>query len=98
MLTRESILNKVKENLTKINSFGIINIGLFGSAVRDEVKADSDLDFVVEFAKGKKTFDNYMDAKFFLQDVFNREIDLVIKENIKPELKEYILKDIIYAA
>ncbi|MDH5717701.1 MAG: nucleotidyltransferase domain-containing protein [Spirochaetia bacterium] len=97
-MTQTQILNIIKNNINKIKSFGIIHIGLFGSAVRNEIKEESDLDFIIEFDMGKKTFDNYMDAKFYLQDIFNRNIDLVIKENIKEDLKEHILKDVVYAA
>ena len=38
-----------------------------------------------------------MDLKFFLQDLFNKKVDLVILENIKSELKEEILGSVEYA-
>ena len=44
-----------------------------------------------------KTFDNYMDLKFFLEDLFNCKVDLVIVETIKPELKSHILENVKYA-
>lgn len=50
----------------------------------------------MEFEQGKKTFDNYMDLKFYLEDLLGVEVDLVIKSAIKPKLKEYILKEVVY--
>ena len=52
---------------------------------------------LVEFEKGKKTFDNYMELKFFLEDLFNCKVDLVILESIKSDLKPHILRSVKYA-
>ena len=78
MLTASEILKKLKENREKIRKFGVKRIGLFGSYIRNEQKKESDIDVLVEFEKGKKTFDNYMDLKFFLEDLFQCKVDLVI--------------------
>ena len=61
-------------------------------------KKESDIDVLVEFEKGRKTFDNYMELKFFLEDLFNCKVDLVILESIKPDLKPYILRSVKYAS
>lgn len=97
-MTRNQVLKLLTENLETIYSYGITRIGLFGSGVRNELTDSSDLDFLIEFTPGKKSFDNYMDIKFFLEDLFSRKVDLVIFENIKPVLKDSILKEVIYAA
>ena len=98
MLTYKNILTKLEENKDAIKKFGIERIGLFGSYVRKEQKATSDIDILVEFEKGKVTFDNYMDLKFFLEDLFKCKVDLVMKEAIKPYLKPYIMGSVKYAA
>ena len=58
---------------------------LFGSAVRGELNPDSDLDFVVEFEPGAG-FDEYMDLKFLLEELFGRRVDLVTHRSLKPRL------------
>ena len=97
MLTKKKILRKIEENDKKIKKYGVKKIGVFGSYVRSEQKSRSDIDILVEFEKGKKTFDNYMGLIIFLEDLFNCKVDLVIVENIKPLLKPYILKEVEYA-
>lgn len=97
MLSSTLILKRIEENREQIQKYGIKRIGLFGSHLRDEQKDESDIDILVGFEKGKKTFDNYMDLKFFLEDVFNHTVDLVIAEAIKPRLKPYILESVKYA-
>jgi len=73
-------------------------IGLFGSYIRNEQKDRSDIDILVEFEKNQKTFDNYMDLKFFLEDLFKSKVDLVVVEAIKPDLKPYIMRSVRYAS
>jgi len=97
MLNSNEILKKLEENKNKIREFGVKRIGLFGSYVRGEQKKDSDIDIVVEFEKGKKNFDNYMELKFFLEDLFRCKVDLVVLESIKPDLKSSILESVKYA-
>lgn len=97
MLTSEAVLKKISENRGVIEGYGVKNIGLFGSYAQGTQKKSSDVDILVEFEEGKKTFDNYMELKLFLEDLLNREIDLVTRQSLKPDLKPYIHKSVKYA-
>jgi len=77
--------------------FHISRIGVFGSFARGEDREESDVDVLVEFKPGFKTFDNYMDLKYHLEDLFSRKVDLVTVNALKPQLKDGILQDVIYA-
>lgn len=96
-LTKDEILRKLEENKKQIKEFGVKRTGLFGSYVRGEQKGKSDIDILVEFEEGKITFDNYMHLKFFLEDLLGYRVDLVIIDDLKPQLKPYILKEVEYA-
>ncbi|NVM28144.1 MAG: nucleotidyltransferase family protein [Candidatus Helarchaeota archaeon] len=98
MLSAEVIIENIEKKMGKIREYGVKKIGLFGSYLRNEQKDDSDIDILVEFEKGQKTFDNYMDLKFFLEDLFEYKVDLVIMDAIKPDLKPYILGSVKFAA
>ena len=97
MLTGEIILNMLEEHMSEIKKFGVKNIGVFGSYSQEKQTSGSDVDILVEFNKGQKTFDHYMELKFFLEALFGREVDLVIAETIKPELKQVIMGSVKYA-
>jgi hypothetical protein len=93
--TAQEIVDIIELHRDAIKKFGVRRLGLFGSHARGEGKDSSDLDFVVDFEN--KTFDNYMELKFFLEDLFNCHVDLVIIDAIKPRLKPIILNETLYA-
>jgi len=88
------LLEEYKEFLN--DKFGIKEIGIFGSYVRNEQKERSDIDILIEFKNGYKTFDNYMDLKDFLENLLGIDVDLVVKTALKPRLKEIILQEVVY--
>lgn len=96
MLTCNQIVATCREHRQELRDLGILRLGLFGSFVRGDAGPDSDLDFVVEL--DEKTFDRYMDAKFFLEDLFGQRVDLVLIDRIKPGLRERILAEVVDAA
>jgi predicted nucleotidyltransferase len=98
MLTTENVLERLDTHKNKLKSYGVKRIGLFGSLTRGEQTPESDLDILVEFERDQKTFDNYMDLKIFLEELFACNVDLVVKEALKPALKESILESVKYAA
>lgn len=86
-----------KQEATIKKKYSVKKIGVFGSFAKGREKSDSDVDVLVEFEEGYKTFDNYMELKFFLEDLFSRRVDLVTIKALKPQLKEDILQEVIYA-
>ena len=97
MLTSEAIMKTLNRHRKEIQQYGVRRIGLFGSYRTNNQNQKSDIDILVEFKRGKKTFDNYMELKFFLEQIFGRPVDLVVKEAVKLELKTSILKSVRYA-
>ncbi|MFW6046959.1 MAG: nucleotidyltransferase family protein [Candidatus Woesearchaeota archaeon] len=91
------IITFFKNNKSEIKKYGVKKIGLFGSYAKSQENENSDIDVLVKFSEGNKTFDNYMDLKFYLEDKFDKKVDLVIDENIKDELKNEILGNARYA-
>ena len=93
-----SIIEVLKKSEYTIKErFHVKQIGIFGSFARGEEKGRSDIDILVQFQDGSKTFDNFMDLKYFLEELLERRVDLVTMEALKPQLKEDILHEVIYA-
>jgi uncharacterized protein len=96
--TKKDILNMLEQNQSRLRALGIKKIGLFGSFVRGEQRPGSDIDLLVEFESGKKTFDNFMELSFFLEEALRNKIDLVTVESLSPHTGPYILREVEYAA
>jgi len=100
-MRKEEVLKILRENMDKIKSFGVKRIAIFGSAARDELKKDSDIDFVVEFEKDRGNMGDFTGLIDFLENLFGRNVDVLtpygvenihikyIKETIKKEM-EYV--------
>ena len=97
MITKNYILSTIKSHKSDISSFGIQNIGLFGSYVRDEQSSKSDIDILIDFEPDKESFDNFMATYDFLEMLFkNEKIELVTKNSLSPYIGPNILKEVIY--
>lgn len=91
------IVKTLKQHLPEIKSkFKVKEIGIFGSRIKGKAKKRSDIDILVEFEEGAETFDNYMDLKFLLEDIFHNKVDLVVKHALREEIKEDILSEVVY--
>jgi predicted nucleotidyltransferase len=87
-------LNNKKELLNR--SFGVTDLAVFGSFVKNKQQKDSDVDIYVNLRKQFKTFDNFMELRFFLEEMLGRKVDLVIKDSIREELKPKIFMEAVH--
>ncbi|MCL4216458.1 MAG: nucleotidyltransferase family protein [Candidatus Hydrogenedentes bacterium] len=94
--SKHDILNLLAANYAQLRKFGVSQIGLFGSFLRNEQSLESDIDLLVEFESGRKTFDAFMDLCFFLEDLFQRKVELVTVESLSPHIGPKILKEVEY--
>jgi len=82
--------------------WGIRELSIFGSALRDDFNPESDLDFLVSFEPGTPLdIDRLLDMKEELEARLGRSVDLVEKEALRnPWRKHEILRtrEVIYAA
>ena len=93
----EEVKNKLVEHRGDLRkTFHVKKIGIFGSFVQNKQTRRSDVDILVEFEKGHKDFFNYMRLKYYLEASLERKVDLVIKEAVKPRLKDRIFNEVVY--
>jgi predicted nucleotidyltransferase len=96
--TKQEILTVLCKHQASIRAFGVKRLGLFGSFAREQQDEQSDVDFLVEFEQGQKTFDHFMQLAFFLEDVLGRRVELVTPESLSPHIGPHILKEAEYVA
>lgn len=83
----------------------IVEVSLFGSALRDDFRADSDVDLMVTFASGaRRTLLDLAQMQEELERIFGRRVDLLTRRGVEmsrnPIRKAHILStaEVIYAA
>ena len=96
--TRQQILATLAERKSDIAArFGVRRLALFGSAARDELRPESDVDVLVEF-EGAATYDGYFSLKDHLEALLGRPVDLVTERGLKPRARRQVERDLVRVA
>jgi uncharacterized protein len=93
---KREIISLIRKSKESIQAFGVRRFGLFGSFVRGEQHPESDVDFLVEFESGSKTYENFIHLAIFLEDLIGRRIELVTAEGLSPYIGPRILEEVEY--
>ena len=96
--TKEWVLTTIEEHGAQLSAFGVRRLGLFGSYARGEASPESDIDVLVDFEENLKTFDNFMNVAWLLEDLLGRRVDLVTREALSPYIAPNVLSEIEYAS
>lgn len=97
-LHREGILQTLAANKQQLAAYGVNQIGLFGSYVRNEASPNSDIDLLVDIKKDKKTFNNFLSLNYFLEELFGKKVELVTTQSLSPHIGPQILKTVEYVS
>jgi uncharacterized protein len=97
-MTRDEIIEKLKEREADLRAQGVAHAALFGSVARDDDRPDSDIDILVDLGPTiVVTIFDYAGVKDFIADMFDRLVDVVSRESLKPRLRPKAAADAIYA-
>ena len=95
---RQQILAALAERKGDIAArFRVRRLALFGSAARDELRPESDVDVLVEF-EGLATYDGYFALKDHLEALLGRPVDLVTERGLKPRARRHVERDLVRVA
>lgn len=89
----KTLIGQYKEELKE--KFKVKEIGIFGSTIREERRQTSDIDLLVDFEDDADLFD-LMGLGLFLEEKLNQKVDVVPKRTIREEIKERVLKEVVY--
>lgn len=97
-MRKQQVLDRLAEHIAEVRQrFGVKTLAVFGSVVRDEADAASDIDVLVAF-EAPADFDRFMELKFFLEDLLGTRVDLVTDKALRPRLRPYIEREAIHVA
>jgi predicted nucleotidyltransferase len=98
---RDEVVERCRRVEDEIRAMGVRRMALFGSMARGEANADSDVDLLVEFEPGGKSFDRFMALSDLLERLLGRRVELVTAEALSPYIGPHILaeaEDVVRAA
>ena len=101
ILTRAEVERRLQDARPAIFGLGVRSLALFGSVQRNEARFDSDVDVLVEFEPGQKSFDHLLALGDVLEQTLGHRVELVTPESLSPFLRPYILaeaQDVVRAA
>lgn len=93
---QDDIVKLIQLNEEKIKEFGVSKIGLFGSYVRGEQRSDSDVDLIVEFKVGEKSYTHFFNLIEFMEGILQKKIDLLTEKSLSERFKKMIQKETVY--
>jgi uncharacterized protein len=94
-MRRNDVLTLVQAHRNNLMQLGVKSLDLFGSVARDEALPNSDVDFLVEFAKPIGLF-QLLRVKHYLEDILECPVDLGTRNALRQHLREPVLKDLIH--
>ncbi|MCJ7578734.1 MAG: nucleotidyltransferase family protein [candidate division Zixibacteria bacterium] len=89
----KKLLGQYKQELEE--KFKVKEIGIFGSTIREEQRQTSDIDLLVDFKDEADLFD-LMGLGLFLEEKLSQRVDVVPKRAIREEIKDRVLKEVVY--
>ncbi len=95
-MTRTNIMQLIRQHDDFLIRHGVRRLGLFGSHARGDERDDSDIDLIVEFDAGRKSYDNFIELCFFLEELLGRKVDLLTPESMSPFMRPVIEKEAYY--
>ena len=93
---KHTILHLLAAHKLQLAGFGVNQIGLFGSYVRNEATENSDIDLLVDIRKDKKTFNNFLSLNYYLEELLGKKVELVTLQSLSPFIGPHILKTVEY--
>ena len=96
-LTRDEISRRLEARRADLERLNVLSLWMFGSYARGTNTTASDIDLLVEFT-GRATFDRFMDAKLFLEDLLGTRVDLVTSKALRPEMRPTIEREAVRVA
>jgi hypothetical protein len=97
MTAREDVLARIDRAVPELRAHAVKELWLFGSAAREELKAGSDIDILVDFNAPVTLFE-FARLRRRLESLLGRSVDLVTRDALKPQLREQILREAVRAA
>jgi uncharacterized protein len=101
VLNREQATERILACASELRALGVARLSLFGSVLRGQPRVDSDVDLLVQFRPGAKSYAAFLAVSELLEARLGRHVELVTTEALSPFIGPRILaeaQDVLRAA
>jgi hypothetical protein len=95
-VTREEVQRRLSAERAELSSLGVRSVDIFGSVARGESRPNSDVDLLVDFDRAIGLF-HFFRVQRRLEQILGCRVDLVMREAVKPQLRERIFREAVRA-
>jgi uncharacterized protein len=98
---RQQAAERLAACVDEVRALGVVRLALFGSILRGQPQPDSDVDLLVQFAPGAKSYSHFLALSELLESKLGRAVELVTPEALSPFIGPRILaeaQDVLRAA
>ncbi len=92
-LNRADVESRLLGVEPRIRELGVRRLALFGSVLRGEARPDSDVDLLVEFEPGEKSYRRFMALYDLMEELFEQRVELLTTESLSPYIGPHILRE-----
>ena len=96
--SKDQVFERVRSHQSALKQFGAVRLGLFGSFVRGEQTEASDVDFVVEFAEGKKKLHSFLNIADYLEELMGRKADVLTWDGMADFVRKHVSDEVEYVS
>ena len=95
-MRRDDIISRIRKHADAIRAEGATALYLFGSAARDEMRAESDIDLFVDYdPQARFSLLNLSGIRLIVMDELGHDIDITTRNSLHPPLKDRILAEAV---
>jgi predicted nucleotidyltransferase len=93
---KKELIGRILASQEELRTYGIKQLGIFGSFARNEARENSDVDFFINFDIEYKTLKNFVRLSHYLQDITGRKVEIVTPQSLNKFIGKYIIQEVEY--
>lgn len=94
VLHKDEIFKQLRLHKDALRAFGVQEIGLFGSYVKNKATENSDIDLLVDLRKGQKSLFNVIRLGDYLETILEKKVDIVTPQGLSKHIGKHILAEV----
>jgi len=95
---KQQLIALLQLHSNHIQSYGVLELGIFGSFVKNSVTENSDVDFFIHFNPNYKTLKNLVGLSHYLQGLVGRKVEIVTPQSLNKFIGKYIIQEVEYVS